>query len=283
MNFVSTALNSGKLVFVNTKSVFINGESNVFINITGSVIQAYNSDIHLNGSLYFLNNKASHGAAIRLDSLSHLFIHESTTASFVNNHASYYGGAIYSHVDRNIPMTNPLCAIQVVSHNISQINAKMVFKNNTAKLAGNFIFMSPLYDCQQLYLKEVNSSYIYQTLFHFETKDNNRLYEISSVAVNTYRCNVNKSNNNTDQIKVYPGETITIGLQAYDLNHIPTYAQIFTRLTTFINRWKLDDHYRTLSKETKYICYQLHNKFKLSIATIVHLYILQYFQKELMV
>ena len=248
MNFVSTALNSGKLVFVNAKSVFINGESNVFINITGSVIQAYNSDIHLNGSLYFLNNKASHGAAIRLDSLSHLFIHESTTASFVNNYASFYGGAIYSHVDRNIPITNPLCAIQVVSQNISQLNAKMVFKNNTAKLAGHSIYMSPLYDCQ-----EVNSSYIYQTLFHFETKNNNRLYEISSVAVSTYRCNVNKSNNNTDQIKVYPGETITIGLQAYDLNHIPTYAQIYIRLTTFINRWKLDDHHRTLSKDITYL------------------------------
>ena len=254
MNSVSTALNSGKLVFVNTKSVFINGESNAFMNTTGSVIQAYNSDIHLNGSLYFLNNKASHGAAIRLDSLSHLFIHESTNASFVNNHASFYGGAIYSHVDRNLPITNLLCAIQIVSQNISQLNAKMIFKNNTAKLAGNSIYMSPLYDCQQLYLKEVNSNVIYQTLFHFEAKNNNvRLSEISSVPVSTYRCNVNNSNNNTRQIEVYPGETITIGLQAYDLNGNPTYAQIFTRMTTFIKLWKLNDHHYTLSEDVTYL------------------------------
>ena len=60
----------------------------------------------------------------------------------------------------------------------------MIFKNNTAKLAGNSIYMSPLYDCQQLYLKEVNSKLIYQTLFHFEAKNNNvRLSEISSVPV----------------------------------------------------------------------------------------------------
>ena len=234
---VNLAFNSGKLVFVNTNSVYINKEGNLFKHITGSVIQAYNSDIHLNGSLYFHDNKASHGAAFRLDSLSLLFIHESTNASFVNNHASFYGGAIYSHIDRNLPTINPLCAIQIVSQNISQLNAKMIFKNNTAKLAGNSIYMSPLYDCQQLYLKEVNSSVIYQTLFHFEAKNNNvRLSEISSVPVSTYRCNVNNSNNNTGQIEVYPGETITIGLQAYDLNAITTYAQIIAKMTKLMKR-----------------------------------------------
>ena len=88
--------------------------------MTGSVIQAYKSDIHLNGSARFHDNKASHGAAIQLDSSSHLFIHESTNASFVNNHASFYDGAIYLHMDRNLPFTNPLCPIQIVSQNISQ-------------------------------------------------------------------------------------------------------------------------------------------------------------------
>ena len=116
---IETTLNTGKLVFVNTASVYING-INDFSEMTGSVIQAYNSDIHLNGSARFHDNNASHGAAIRLDSLSHLFIHESTNASFVNNHASFYAGAIYSNMDRNLPFTNPLCPIQIVSQNISQ-------------------------------------------------------------------------------------------------------------------------------------------------------------------
>ena len=125
---LNTALNSGKMAFVNTKSVYINGENNFFKEITSSVIEAYNSDIHLNGTLIFNNNKASHGAAIRLDSLLHLFIHESTTAHFVNNHASFYGGAIYSHMDRNLPKINPVCVIQVVSQNISQIMLKWFLK-----------------------------------------------------------------------------------------------------------------------------------------------------------
>ena len=232
-----TTLNSGKMVFVNTKSIYINGEKNTFKQLTSSVIQAYNSDIHLNGTLIFHNNKASYGAAIRLDSSSHLFIHESTNASFVNNYASFYGGAIYSHMDRNLPTINPLCAIQVVSQNISQLSATLIFKNNTAQLAGNSIYMSPLYDCQQLYLKKVNSSDIYQKLFNFEAISNDHWFaQISSVAVSTYRCNINNIVNSNDQIKVYPGETITIGLQAYDLNGNPTYAQIFTRLTKLIKR-----------------------------------------------
>ena len=253
INSVNTALNTGKLVFVNTKSVFINGESNVFMHLTGSVIQAYNSDIYLNGSLYFFKNKASHGAGIRLDSLSHLFIHETTDATFVNNYASFYGGAIYSDMDRNFPTINPQCAIQVVSQNMSQLNAKMVFKNNTAELAGNSIYMSPLYDCQQMYLKDVNSSVIYQRLFHFEGKNNDRLHEISSVPVSTYRCNLNNSHNNTDQIKVYPGETITIGLKAYDLNHIPTYAQIFTRMTKSEHRKFREHHDYIYSDDITYL------------------------------
>ena len=226
---LETALNTGKLVFVNTASVYINGENNFFKNITGSVIQAYNSDIHLNGTLTFYNNKASHGAAIRLDSLSRLFIHELTNATFINNSAFFYGGAIYSYMDRNIPNANPLCAIQAVSQNISQLNARLKFKNNSAKYAGNSIYVSPLYECQQLSLKDSNNIDLYNELFYFD--GNNDTGEVSSVAVSTRQCN------NVSQIKVYPGETIKINLTAYDLNGNPTYAQILTRLTIFESKY----------------------------------------------
>ena len=229
-NSIETAVNSGKVVFVNTKTVYLNGENNSFINITGSIIQAHNSDIHLNGTLLFYNNKASHGAAIRLDSLSHLFIHDSTNATFINNSAFFFGGAIYSQMNRNLPITNPLCTIQVVSQNVSQLKAKMSFKGNAAKLAGNSIYVSPLYDCQQLYLKKENLNDLYKKLFHF---NENRTYlEISSVAVSVDHCSINNNTSDNNQIiQVYPGQTITVGLRAYDLNDNPTYADILIRLT----------------------------------------------------
>ena len=246
-------LNTGKLVFINTASVYING-TNYFAGMTGSVIQAYNSDIHLNGSARFHDNNASHGAAIRLDSSSHLYIHESTNASFVNNHASFYGGAIYSHMDRNLPFTNPLCAIQIVSQNISQSNITLIFHNNTATLAGNSIYVSPLYDCQQLYLTNINSSDLFNKVFHFI--GDNQVREISSVAVSTQLCSINGTSVN-HLIKVYPGETITIGLRANDLNENPTYAQIFTRLTN-ARKYRLYSRY-----DKAYIIYELPAKQKI--------------------
>ena len=239
---LKTALNAGKLVFVNTATVYINGDKNAFYYSTSSVIQAYNSDIHLNGTMVFYNNKASHGAAIQLDSLSHLFIHQSTNAFFINNSATFYGGAIYSHMDRNLPNRNPLCAIQIVSKNILELRAKMNFKQNSAILAGNSIYVSPLYECQQLYLKGVNSIDLYNKLFHFKGKDTNNNGEISSIAVSTHLCNINGSTNDT-QIKIYPGETITIGLRAFDLNENPTYAQMFSKLTEVGKWWHKNKYY----------------------------------------
>ena len=227
-NFIfNTALNAGKFVFVNTASVWINGNNNVFQNMTSSAIQAYNSDIHLSGTIEFINNKASHGAAIQLDSSSYLFIHNSTYVTFTNNSASFYGGAIYSYKARNLPMTNPLCAIQVMGQDISQFNGILIFEDNTAELAGNSIYVSPFYNCKQLHLKEINLSDLYKKIFYFNRKK--QVGEISSVAVRTQSCTINDTKNDK-YIKVYPGQTITIGLQAYDLNSNPTYAQILSRL-----------------------------------------------------
>ena len=248
---LNTTLNAGKLVFVNTATVYINGDKNFFNYSTSSVIQAYNSDIHLNGTMVFCNNKASHGAAIRFDSSSHLFIHESTNAYFINNSATFYGGAIYSHMDRNLPNINPLCAIQLVSQNISELKAKMIFKQNIAMLAGNSIYVSPLYECQQLYLKGVNSNDLYSKLFYFKGEDTNHNGEISSVAVSTHICSINGSSNDT-QIKVYPGKTITIGLRAFDLNTISTYAQIFARLTK-VGKWLHNNHRYSWTYDMTYL------------------------------
>ena len=48
---LNTTINIGKLVVVNTATVYINGNENPFNSL--AVIQAYNSDIHLNGILVF--------------------------------------------------------------------------------------------------------------------------------------------------------------------------------------------------------------------------------------
>ena len=105
----------------------------------------------------------------------------------------------------------------------------MSFKVNNAKLAGNSIYISPLYDCQQLYLKKVNLSGLYMKLFHFH--GNKTYLEISSIAVSAYHCSINNNTIDNQIIQVYPGQTIAVGLKAYDLKSNPTYAEILTRLT----------------------------------------------------
>ena len=122
-------------------------------------------------------------------------------------------------MDRNLPFTNPLCAIQIVSQNISYSN--IIFHKNTANLAGNSIYVSPLSDCQQLYLTNINFSDLFNKVFHFI--GDNQVREISSIAVSTQLCSINGTSVN-HPIKVCPGETITIGLRANDLNENPTYA-----------------------------------------------------------
>ena len=52
---------------------------------------------------------------------------------------------------------------------------------------------------------------------------------------------------------MYPGETITIGLQAYDLNGNPTYAQIFIRMTKLEKHW----HHNCSHKFSEDITYLL--------------------------
>ena len=100
------------MVIVNTSTVYINGDKNIIIYSTSLVIQAYNSDIHLNDTMVFYNNKATYRAAIRFDLLSHLFIHESTNASFINNSATFYGGGIYG-----VTVSTHICRINGSTNN----------------------------------------------------------------------------------------------------------------------------------------------------------------------
>uniref|UniRef100_A0A1X7US01 Transmembrane protein n=1 Tax=Amphimedon queenslandica TaxID=400682 RepID=A0A1X7US01_AMPQE len=221
----------GKMVFVNIGNVTIYG-SNIMECISGSVILACNSDIYLYGSILFVGNRAANGGAIRLEQSSHLFLLEPTNAKFIRNTAFFYGGAIYSYADRSLPLLNSLCAIQIVSNktDVSDINIKLYFINNTAGLAGNSMYVSPLYECHQL-KSNFNTSVLYHALSHF-VSGNKISNEIASVAVSTQLCSMNEEDKVKTSYQFYPGQTLTIGLKTVDLNNASSYAQVLTTLTT---------------------------------------------------
>ena len=125
---------------------------------------------------------------------------------------------------------NSLCAIQIVSNktNVSDINIKLYFINNTAGLAGNSMYVSPLYQCHQL-KSNFNTSVLY-ALSHF-VNGNEISNEIASVAVSTQLCSIRGADKVKISYKFYPGQTLTIGLKAVDLNNVSSYAQVLTTLT----------------------------------------------------
>ena len=56
---------------------------------------------------------------------------------------------------------------------------------------------------------------------------------------------------------MYPGETITIGLTAYDLNGNPTYAQILTRMTKLRKHWRVGKNHNYTYTSSDDITYLL--------------------------
>ena len=221
--------NYGKLVFVNVANVTIHG-NNVFKQITGSVIAAYNSAVYLFGNILFENNHGTSGGAIKLGQDSQLFLLEQTNAIFNSNTAISYGGAIYSYADRSLLLINPLCAIQIVSNktNVSDINIKLNFINNTAGLAGKAMYVSPSYNCQQL-TSPLNTSVLYSAVVHIH--DNDTTNQIVSVPVKTQLCSISGEDDIKTSYNFYPGQTLTVGLRSVDLNNVSSYAEVFTTLT----------------------------------------------------
>ena len=220
-----TATYNARLIFINIASVVITGNNNLFEHQPDSIIEAYNTDIHLKGTAIFRYNSATNGAAIQLSWPSRLHIYESTNATFLDNKVSFYGGAIYSYTEQNLIFNkNTLCAIQIVTNktDVSQIGVLMKFINNTADRSGNSIYASPLYNCKQLYTN-VNNKHLYAKVFEISSKFDFP-NEISSVPVSAVLCNIHGI------LTIYPGFTSTLRLKATDLSGTVTYANIEARI-----------------------------------------------------
>ena len=86
----SGAFQNGRVMIKGTSSL---GSS--FVSNYGSVIDAFSTDIYLTGKITFQDNKATYGAAILLESNSHIIIAENSTILFQNYNAFLDGGAIY--------------------------------------------------------------------------------------------------------------------------------------------------------------------------------------------
>lgn len=243
---IFASLNLGKMIFTNLRSVTFVGKANHFLNQSGSVIQAINTDIHLKGYQVFSANTANRGAAVRLEKNSYLYVYHYSWTYMVDNRASFTGGAIYSDdtISDNDNDSN-LCPIQIVllndtlsrgsnnSNNETDVKTLINFVSNSAPLTGNDIYSSDMYHCLQKYINEQqtkfsrNLSLLYDTVFSFPNVSSNGLTSMSSGPVYVKFC---KGFNKTTISSVHFGTVMTFGFQVYDRQNKPTYGQVETFL-----------------------------------------------------
>ena len=224
------------MTFVNWNNVTIMGNSDFQDNF-GPVITAYNSNLNLKGKILFQDNAGSNGAAISLLQSSYLIVHEHLNVTFINNEALLYGGAIYSNGE-DVP-GNQECAIQIYSNKTSsnELDIKMTFIGNKAKLTGNSILANPLYNCSQFYSFNIPKNIDIRTLLSITFDPiQNGMQQMSSEPMKICLCNSSNMNYTTfiihctdsssirPTIHTYPGKAISLYLAAVDQSHQLVYS-----------------------------------------------------------
>ena len=129
----------GVFSFYAVKSITIKGIHSSFINNSGSVIHAVDSNVYLHGHILFQCNQAMNGAAIRSTGGGQVHFEKGVIANFVNNTAHQSGGALYLYNNMyTLPSQIKQCILQVSRH----IN--VTFSGSIAGRSGNSIYAFPL-------------------------------------------------------------------------------------------------------------------------------------------
>ena len=235
------------LTLINWNNVTFRGNSH-FTENDSPMIAAYKSNIHITGQLLFRKNTGTMGTAIQLFS-SFLILHEPLIATFLNNSALLYGGAIYA--DNVVIPGHHSCVIQISTNktDLHNINIILKFKGNIAGLAGNNIYATPLYNCSFLYPQHDKFELIqfdWKSIAHFDKPNslNNGLEPMSSQPVKICSCHFNNNTNKVvkhcsrlyaipNVIHTYAGKTVTISLCAVDDSGTIVYSPAVLSTTNY--------------------------------------------------
>ena len=207
----------GIFVFHQIQSVLINGSDeypSFFYNHFGSVIKAVNTDVILQGNIFFSENSGLRGAAINIQN-GYLFLQEKLTANFTSNKASLKGGAIYIFNDYMFSLQQK-CSLQILNY----LKTKLVFHRNRADEAGSAIYAANVYNCY-MNNKLINASgLVYKHAIKiFSNMGNTR--SISTLPRKLLLCN-----KSAERKFHYLGEHIIFGVRAVDDNDENVYSVI---------------------------------------------------------
>ena len=223
---VSTA---GIFSFSNIAKVTITGMS-IFTNNYGSVIDAFNSNVHFSkyANVTFNNNVGSRGAAIRLLGNGYLYFIGGAVVNFTNNQAQEFGGAIYASSGiENSLLLKEQCIIQLI--NITK-QKTISFAGNVAIRAGSSIYAYPLFSCRVKQKLSNNKALLdfYRKHFNFiEDKEVYKLHDISTSASKLTFCYPNGTHRNSiKSINTYPGQKIQIYMTFIDALNRNVYTTV---------------------------------------------------------
>ena len=215
---------ASQFVFFRVGRVTIEGVSpskSSFVNNSGSVIDAFGSEIYLKGIVEFKHNTASVGAAILLRSNSFLVFAENSSILFKDNVAYKDGGAIYS-VEHGTE--DYYCGMQIDSYkqNVSDLNITVNLINNTALGSGSSAYLTPLFNCFQTRFHVFPSQLL--TLYEavFGLKEHELYSQISTIPSHVCVCLLNGRNYqpncslSVEPIYIFPGDKIQVTLAALD-------------------------------------------------------------------
>ena len=118
---------------------FFHGNIGTAISMQASKLNVYNG-------IYFENNIAEYGAAMKVCDGSLIFLNVNSHVHFINNRAKM-GGAVF--VQQACIDTPPACFFQpaVYSKNISEYYLELEFINNSAEIAGDAIYGGSIDNC----------------------------------------------------------------------------------------------------------------------------------------
>ena len=161
-----------------------------FQNNHDTALFIYSSYININSSsvIQFSNNSGSNGGAIRMAGFSGIHYDNNVTLSFVNNSASYLGGAIYStNIEQHLPFSSHTCLFKPKNNVVT--NVSFLFINNRAGTHhGLSIYLTTINACRkacsEAYIHDpFNDSYCFgnftfknNTLGEHVTTDVDRLF-----------------------------------------------------------------------------------------------------------
>ena len=187
-------------------------------------------------NILFVKNSGGHGGAIRTSGFSGIHYENNITFNFINNTASFAGGAIYSrNSDQHLPFFPHTCFFKPLESMLENVN--FYFINNTAITgAGNAIYLVSLHACrmaceeQKLHVSEnqdpFNSSN--SCLGNFTFNDGH--YKTYDVTTDVYKLYIyqNKSKSKAYVLNAIPGHLVHIPLRTYNDYEMP-----ITNVTAF--------------------------------------------------